>query len=267
MRSRGTADQTVLGTQLRKARETVGLGLGEVAERLGVTAREVAGWETGQAEPDLTQVEGVAELYRRGIDYFLKETPAPPTRIEFRSVTRRSLKELSPKARSAIAEFDELCRTALEIDLLTGGPATPSLPHVPRSESPVELARAQRRQLHCGDKPIRALREALRAAGIRVFQLVVPTDQFSGFSCWHSDYGPCILLNARELPGRRNFTLAHEYAHLLYRHAPSICDLKQEGRAGLPGDERSADLFAIEFLPKSLCERTCRQGACRTVPR
>jgi len=56
------------------------------------------------------------------------------------------------------------------------------------------------------------------------------------------------LINGGELLGRRNFTLAHEYAHLLYDHGPSVCDISEGETPGLAGDERSANIFTIEFL-------------------
>jgi Zn-dependent peptidase ImmA (M78 family) len=99
-----------------------------------------------------------------------------------------------------------------------------------------------------GDKPVRNLKDILGEIGIRVFELAVPQNQFSGFSYWHSDYGPCILVNAKDAPGRRAFTLAHEYAHILHSDEPSVCDIGEEGRPGPTKEERRADVFAIDFL-------------------
>lgn len=238
----------VLGTQLQKARETVRFPPEEVAQRLHIGPGEVGAWEAERARPSLQQLEALAELYGREIDYFLKDTPPTPAQMQFRSVTDRTFEQLSSDARLVIARFDELCRTALELEQLLDKVKPTTLTPSPSSVSPTDLAREQRITLGFDQRPVSKLREHLTRQGIRIFEMVVPLGQFSGFSYWHNEYGPCILINAKDLAGRRNFTLAHEYAHLLYHHQPSICDLSEEGRPGPPGEERSANLFAIEFL-------------------
>lgn len=237
----------ILGLQLKKAREIIQFRPEEVGDRLNVHAKEVLDWEAERTIPSLEQLERMAKIYGREIDYFLRETPGPPVIIEFRSVTKRSFEELSEDARLIIARFDELCRTAYELEL-TLDKVQPALHRVPAGISPPNLALDQREGMGFGNRPIKNLQGHLAQLGVRVFELEVPPGQFSGSSYWHQDYGPCILINAKDVQGRRNFTLAHEYAHLLYGHEPSVCDIRDEGKPGPAGDERSADLFAIEFL-------------------
>ncbi|MGQ9546606.1 MAG: helix-turn-helix domain-containing protein [Dehalococcoidia bacterium] len=257
----------ILGIQLQKARETVHFRPEEVARRLGVHLDEIADWEAEHAKPNLKQLEQLAEIYGRGIDYFLKETPTPPTQVHLRSTTGRSFEELSEESRLVIARFDELCRTALELERTLGKIQPVAIERVSRNQSPIELARTQRDIFKLGEKPVSKLRDDLMQRGVRIFELDIPPGQFSGFSYWHSDYGPCILINAKEVPGRRNFTLAHEYAHLLYRHPPSVCDITEEGRLGPAGDERVADLFAVEFLlPAKLIDEDFSKRALSKTP-
>jgi len=237
----------ILGTQLKKAREVLQFRPEEVGERLNVQPKEVLDWEAERTAPSLRQIESLSELYGREIDYFLRETPGLPARIEFRSVTKRSFFELTEDARLVIARFDELCRTAYELES-TLGKIQPTLLKASRGISPSSLARQQRQDMGLRDRPIRYLRDCLTKAGVRIFELEVPQGEFSGFSYWHQEYGPCILVNAKDVPGRRNFTLAHEYAHLLYDHEPSVCEIRDEGKPWPNGDERTADLFSIEFL-------------------
>jgi Zn-dependent peptidase ImmA (M78 family) len=92
------------------------------------------------------------------------------------------------------------------------------------------------------------LKDLLDAKGFRIFELPVPNDELSGLSLWHSDYGPCILLNARDLKPRRNFTLAHELAHLLYSHGALACRIPPKLEEQAVGTERKADHFAVELL-------------------
>jgi len=242
-------DPLVLGSQLRKARETVHLRPEDVATHLGIRPEEVREWEAERSRPDLRQLEALAEVYGREIDYFLKSTPDRPARFQFRSVRRQSLWDVSREARLVIAKFDELCRTAIELERVLGKVKHPIMSPEPRRESPAVLATEERYALRFDGKPAKQLRERLaQERGIRVFELPVPPDQFSGLSYWHQEYGPCVLVNSKETAGRKTFTLAHEYGHLLYHHQPSVCDIIDEGRREVFGDERSANIFAIEFL-------------------
>ena len=71
-------ESIIKGAQLRKARELLQLAPEEVAPELNVTRQDILDWEGERAQPTLKQLEGLAKLYGREIDYFLKETPAPP---------------------------------------------------------------------------------------------------------------------------------------------------------------------------------------------
>ncbi len=238
----------IIGAQLRKAREMLQLSPKEVAQYLGISERQILSWETDQERPSLQLLERLADIYGREIDYFLKETPSLSVQIEFRSMTRRSLVELSVAARKVIARFDELCRAADELEEALGKKLSIEIRHASKDQSPLNLAKDQRRILGLNGKPVGRLRDLVGKRGIRIFELVVPHGEFSGFSYWHKEYGPCILINAKDPVGRRNFTLAHEYAHLLYGHAPLVCEIAAEGKPGRYPDERPADLFAIAFL-------------------
>lgn len=240
-----------MGVQLRKAREMIEVSPKEVAAYLGISEDQIVAWETESAKPSLRLLERLAEYYGREIDYFLKETPGLSVQIQFRSITRQSLAELSIEARKVIARFDELCRSSVELEEALGKELPIEVRHTDKDQSPLGLAKDERRKLGFDGRPVGRLRDVLAKRGVRVFELPVPGGDFSGFSYWHKHYGPCILINAKDPQGRRNFTLAHEYAHLLYGHAPLVCDIGTEGKPAPFSDERSADLFAIAFLMPS----------------
>ncbi len=238
----------IVASQLRKARDVLQLTPEEVAEELNVGAHDVDGWERGDSEPSLTQLERLAELYGREIDYFLAETPKPPEKIRFRTAPRQALTHLSRDARVVLARFEELCRSAREVEGLLGKERTWSIPRFPPTKVPEAGAASIRERLGLATKPIPRLRDILERAGVRVFELPVPTGEFSGFSFWHSEYGPCILVNASDTPGRRNFTVAHELAHLVYGHESSVCSISLSRNGPSHGVERRANSFAVELL-------------------
>jgi len=249
----------VIGRQLKKARETLAFSRDEVARELSVTSAELLSWEEERSQPTLDQLEQLARIYGRDVDYFLHDTPDPPAKYKFRVAPQQPLTALSPAARLAISRFEEICRKAVQIEQLLGKRRHVRLSRAASNESPVQLARRQREQLDLGDRPARGLRELLTKFGIRVFEVPVPSGEFSGLSSPNGAYGPRILINARDLFGRRHFTLAHEFAHLLYQHGASVCGISEGAPTSPAGMERAADLFAVEFLlPKGPLEDDVR---------
>lgn len=241
-------ESVIIGAQLQKARKLLQLAPEEVAPELNVSRHDILDWEGERVQPTLKQLEELSKLYGREIDYFLRETPAPPDKIEFRGKPGQSLKELSKETKIVLVRFDELCRAALEFENLLNKKREVKLPRFEESVHPKTVAQNLRGEFNVGDKPLPNLRECLEGEGVRVFELPVPEDTFSGFSFWHTEYGPCILLNAREPKGRRNFTLAHELAHLLYDHGSALCYIPLKFGEHLGDLEYKANQVAIELL-------------------
>ena len=243
-----TREKLIHGLQLKKARELLKLTMEEVAHEIGVNSEVIRDWEEEKSRPNLKQLEELAEFYGRDIDYFLRQSPLPPENIEFRGRPGQSLTSLPREAKIILARFDELCRTAFEFEKLLNEKREVRVPRFDESFPPKDAARNVREIFNIGVKPLKNPRDPLEDLGLRIFELPIPGDAFSGFSFWHSEYGPCILLNAREIKGRRNFTLAHELAHLVYKHGSSLCYIPFEHSISLVGVESKANQFAVELL-------------------
>lgn len=248
MNNLGSKESLIIGVQLQKARRLLQMEPEEVADEINVSPQDIIAWEGERAKPSLKQLEELAKFYGREIDYFLRKTPSPPEKIEFRGKHGQSLRNLSKETKIVLARFDELCRTALEFETLLSKKRKVNLPIFKESDSPKTVAQSLRRKFDVGDKPLLDLRGRLEDEGIRIFELPVPEDAFSGFSFWHQEYGPCILLNVSELKGRKNFTLAHEVAHLLYSHGSSLCYIPLKLSEVHRGLEYKANQVAIELL-------------------
>lgn len=253
----------VLGSQLRAARESLALSLEEVAAELGVETGEVAGWEDGSREPSVEQVADLAELYGRNVDYFLVSTPPRPERLHFRLKKRNAMTALPHEVRTVIARFEELCRAAEELEELIGKGRAVTVRKWPKEADPNALAVKERERLGLAERPVKDLRTVVEGQGVRVFELPVPEGEFAGLSWWHEQYGPCVLVNARDVPGRRSFTLAHEYGHILQPGAAFICDLSLDY-----GEERFANKFAAAFLmpARDVRETFLSRGLYGTTP-
>lgn len=242
----------VIGAQLRKARKLLELTVKEAAQEVDVSPQHIEDWEKGASQPSLQQLEGLSNLYGREIDYFLRETPNPPSKVTFRGKPGESLRYLSKDTKIVLARFDELCRAAVEFERLLHKKRKVKLSVFARPVEPRIGAQCIRKQCQVEDKPIPDLRALLEDAGVRIFEIPIPNDELSGFSFWHEKYGPCILVHAKDVKGRRNFTLAHELAHLLYNHGSSACYIPLEISQVHEKIERKANQFAVELLlPKT----------------
>lgn len=234
---------SVRGKQLRIAREILGLSRGSVAASLGVTEDEVEQWETDQNKPDAETLWQMADIYHRSPDYFLKQVAETPREVHYRLTSKNSLHQLTEDTRSTIVQFEELCRWQHDLEVLTGKTRDPRIPAIPANIDAEAAAEAERERLGLGNSPIGDLRDLLDEQGARIFELPIPGGEFAGFSWWSAEYGPCVLLSASEQFGRRNFTLGHEYAHLLIGRQATICDLLRDD-----ADEIFANRFSAAFL-------------------
>jgi Zn-dependent peptidase ImmA (M78 family)/DNA-binding XRE family transcriptional regulator len=243
-----SAEGIIIGAQLQKARKLLQFTVEEVAQEIQVSPQDISNWEKEEGRPNLEQLETLAKLYGREIDYFLRKTPDPPTGIEFRGKPGKSVKDLSKNTRIVLARFDDLCRAAVEFeDLLSKKPEV-KLSSFKPSKNPNIDAQRLREKYKLENKPIINLRDLLEDNGVRIFELPIPDDELSGFSFWHSKYGPCILLNARDTKGRKNFTLAHELAHILYSDGSSLCFIPIKFSEIHENIEYTANQFTVEFL-------------------
>jgi len=238
----------VIGAQIQKARKLLALSVKEVAEEIHVSPQLINDWEMGVSQPGLRELEALANLYGREIDYFLRETPNPPTGVKFRGKPGESLQHLSRDTKIVLARFDELCRAAVEFEELLQKKREVSLATISARTTARTGAQGIRQQYDLENKPIPDLRALLENAGVRIFEIPIPNDELSGFSFWHETYGPCILVHAKDVKGRRDFTLAHELAHLLYNHGSSACYIPSKISDVHETTELKANRFAVELL-------------------
>ena len=240
----------VINTQLRSARESLRLNTDEVAAALNLSEDQIKEWENGQAIPTIEQLWRLADFYSRDVDYFLTDALPIPVELNFRFTEPQHLERLSIEIRRLITRFDELCRAQMELEETLNKPRKIEIIKATDNITPEEVARRERVRIGQYEKPIKDVRSILEKQGIRVFELDIPDNIFSGLSWWHQNYGPCVLVNYSDVKGRKNFTLSHEYCHLLLDHGPLLCEIEFDyGKS--KDEERIADRFAATFLMPS----------------
>src|SRR5690606_14949255 len=116
------------------------------------------------------------------------------------------------------------------------------------------IAEQERQRLGLGRGPIRNVAELLEVNGVRTAVVDLPED-ISGLTLVDLEAGPFVAVNRPEHVLRRNFSLAHEYGHVLFD-----CDAKGiTSRNSERSDFREvrANSFAACFLlPAAGARRT-----------
>src|SRR6266545_1190979 len=239
-----TGERARFAERLRQARESLGLSIEEAARRLEVDPQKLGGWESGRSAPDDDAFWKAAEAYGRPVAYFFSDAPPAPARQDFRAA--KSIRDEDVR-RVAIAEFEELCRAQYVLKRRQGEVAEPELRRLRDNTRGIEDAEALAEKIRevssLDGRPIENVRELLESWGVQVFFLNFPGRELSGSSWWHPTYGPAALINRGEAAGRRNFTMAHELAHLLRLDVQPLCDLNEDN-----AEELFANRFAAAFL-------------------
>lgn len=202
-----------------------------------MTPELVRDWETGADAPTPTQVRKLAEFYKIPTAVFLLAVPPdekslPPDR---RTIGSRLRGAFSPAAMLAIRRARRVQRLAGELDEELGITRRFKY-HQQRSDDPAALAARIRADLSISADDqfgfrsyaefFEYLREGLEGTGVITLRSggtnSFPTQDARALS--FADAEPyVILINNQDSEGAKNFSLLHEFAHILVRQA-GICN-------------------------------------------
>lgn len=233
-------------TLLEWARRSANLEPIAVARKVGVPEGRVEEWERGEERPTLVQLRKVATLYRRPLAvFYLAEPPQDyETLRDFRRLDPGESAEWSAALhaeyrrahfqRDAVLEIAELDDEVVATDW--------RISDLPTAD--IDLARVARERLKsvATSKPPRGSStehqhlgywtSALENAGVLVLATQggqVLEDEMRAFSLYFDEV-PVIMLNGKDAPRGRLFSLLHEYVHLLL-HTEGLCDVTTDQRA------------------------------------
>ena len=250
-----TIDPRILGQRLQAARKEVDLTQQAVAEATGLARTTIVSIEKGDRLPKDEELLQFSKLYARPVHELLRQQiPSDPLVVQFRT-TRRVEAKLDQEIVQKLEEFQYLCEDYLYLEQILANPLPQkSVPiyafEASNTISPKLLAEdaagAERNRLGLGDAPILNLQDLLENEGLRIFQLKLPS-RVSGFFGYTQILGPCVAVNSEHAIARRQWSLAHEYAHFLtQRHQVDIS--VYYGYQHVPEGELFANTFANAFL-------------------
>jgi Zn-dependent peptidase ImmA (M78 family) len=238
---------------LRWARETAGLSVDEAARKLGIKPDYLAAWEEEdrfqRRLPTVAQLRRAGQVYKRPLAvFFLPEPPPEPAPLhDFRRLPTGRPPTPSPGLRLEMRRARRRRLVALDLLVDLGRPVPEQPPRARLDHDPEELAIRARTWLGITPQTQSGWRNApealagwlrlFEARGILVFQTRhVSLDEMRGFSLNDLQL-PVIVLNAKDAPLGRVFTLVHEFTHLMLSQG-GLCDPLRVGRRVQTDDDR-----------------------------
>lgn len=221
-------------SRLTVARKRRGLMKNRLAELVGLTARSITAYESGDAEPFETTIVALAAVLKFPREFFsASEIDEPiPQSASFRALTNMKASQRDA-ALAAGALAVELSRWVDERFKLPASEVADL-----RGYAPEAAADTLRSEWGLGERPIRNMIHLLEAKGVRVFSLAEQCLEVDAFSVWRTNAG-FVFLNTMKSAEHGRFDAAHELGHLvLHRHGGP------RGREA----EHEANRFASAFL-------------------
>jgi Zn-dependent peptidase ImmA (M78 family)/transcriptional regulator with XRE-family HTH domain len=238
---------------LRWARQAAGLTSQQAAKKIGVKPERLLEWELSlpdvSARPTVAQLRKAAHVYRRPLAlFFMPTTPAQPAPLhDFRRLPANSASSLSPelllemrraRRRRAISLdlLGELGRGVPEVALRAGLEDDPEAVAT-RARGWLDVTLEEQTEWVGAYEALNGWIAAFEAHGVLVFQTGdVALDEMRGFAL-NERRLPVIVLNAKDAPRGRVFTLVHELTHVLLSGG-GVCDPLRVGAHARTPDER-----------------------------
>ena len=204
-----------------------------VVKRLKIEPETLEAWENGAEQPTFVQLKNIAKLYKTHISIFY--LPEPPT--DFQPLTDYRVlpeqfatdEEQIYRLNANIIEAFERRETLIELYELLEEPPLEVTLNIDKNENPEQAAEKitrflefNRAQLQRANDPYAALKfwkQAIEAKGILVCQtsmnthLSVELETVRGFCIAQRPF-PVIVVNPKDSPYGRIFTLIHELVHI-----------------------------------------------------
>jgi len=235
-----------IGRKLESARKAIGYTQEKAALESGIGKSSICEFEKSKREPKFSQLAKLAEVYRKTVDFFLSDESPVENLMLWRDAP-----SIEEEIKQTEAEFRQLCEQYNMLEILTGEARKAKLPEsgvTKAEEFAFEQAESFARKVHIelclGDIPSASLKRILEERYyVKIFHLSFIGSAISTVSV---EFGPAILLNAKNKPWRRNYDLAHELFHLftwnIFRNSP-----KQDIQP-TPDEEKLANAFASKLL-------------------
>jgi len=246
------------------ARQSAGFPLEEAARKAQLQPQKLEAWERGEGSPTIPQLRKLARVYKRPLAvFYLAQAPGDFQAMrDFRRLPGEVAGNESPALLLEIRKARYRRELARELFVaLAEEPPTLRL-RARLAEDPEQVAERTRKALGLTHEvqtawktpyqAFNAWREAVERLGVLVFQAGdIDVGEMRGF-CLSATELPTLVVNRKDHPHGRLFTLLHELAHLMLRQE-GLCDLAEEDRR--PPEEQRVEVFCNRVAAAVLMPR------------
>jgi len=220
------------------AREEAGLSLQEAADRLHVKVEQLSACEQGVKQLTINQLRTLSGIYKRPLAFFY--LPQPPSKSaalrDFRRLPdaernatpalRHEIRRARYRRQIALRLYDEIGENPPQFTNTTNLEAN----HEDAAQEIRELlgiTYEQQCQFSSEYEAYPRWREAIEARGVLVFQSAgIKLSEMRGFSISDTPL-PVIVVNNKDIPRGRVFTMLHELTHVMLRSG-GLCNLSEQ---------------------------------------
>jgi Zn-dependent peptidase ImmA (M78 family)/DNA-binding XRE family transcriptional regulator len=230
----------VTPTVLKWARDQVRMEPVVAAKRAAVSEERLLSWEKGEARPTLRQARLLAGAYRQSLAaLYLDERPTVRIHIpkDYRRLAGTLREALSTLIHLDVRSAWEKREIVLELMAAQDRKPVPFSTTLSLEGDPEVEGRELRQQLrvsleeqsswHDPRRAFNVLRARVEDLGVLVLQTSdVSLEELRAYSL-HAEPLPVVVLNRKDVPAARIFSLMHELVHLALR-SEGLCDLTTE---------------------------------------
>lgn len=253
------------------ARKRIGLTVEEV-EKLSealedefgsITSNRLMELESGSGQPELEELETLAEIYVCPVGYFfLVDPPVEEPSLSFRGLSPEKEGKLKPLSQQTLHRFLQLVEWTsglIKKGVYEWKASISQLDHAQANPRDIStIVQSERAKLGFNDKvreswvggeeAFQWWRRQIEEQGVFCFQMKLGIDDIRGASLWYESAYPFILVNHFDVESwaGRLFTLLHEYAHIISGNEGLVCDFRGLNAGRNP--EPFANRFAARML-------------------
>jgi len=218
------------------ARERIDLSFEEASEYLSIKPEILKSWENGSKYPTILQAKKIAKKYK--IPYVFFYLPEPPQNIklpknqDYRTFSNQPLKLFSIELKTFLFDIMQRREAMIQLnkELIIEPPKLNYFFDIKITDEKIiaETIRTilnmpQHLKIKTSYEAFNFFRGAVENIGILVFQATdIEPSEMRGISVLEEVY-PIIVVNRKDAPSARIFTLIHELTHIITRTA-GICD-------------------------------------------
>lgn len=245
------------------ARESAGLTQAEAALAIHQSQDTLISWENGTDSPSIPQLRGLSNLYKRPLSVFYLQEPPRGFMVisDFRRISPEKARRFSPQLTQEIRVANQRRELAKELLEDLGEQPNKFTFRLSMQSNPEEAGLLMREYLGLsrteqpfkrdspGRRGLNLWKGLIEQAGVLVFQTMrIPSDEASGFALAYEDL-PVVVINQKDAPVRRLFSLLHELAHLALRKS-GVSDLDVESPR--PPEDEVLEVFCNRVAASAL---------------